>query len=169
MERRAALLALALTLPLALYGIPYAYASATSDHVVQSTLTVNSISSAKVIVNCPSVDYAVSGGYTPGGFSIGKDSVEELPDIIANYPTLGGVQTLTGQTPDGWGFQGANGSGFDYTATVWVVCQTPLTVAGIGVPQFGSLYFAIVLGAVAYFLLSRRFSRRPTTPALVHP
>ena len=169
MERRAALLALALTLPLALYGIPYAYASATSDHVVRSTMTVPSFSAPTAIVNCPSLEYAVSGGYAPGGFSVGKDSVEELPDIVANYPTLGGVQTDTGQTPDGWGFWGANGSGFDYTATVWVVCQTPLTVAGIGVPQFGSLYFAIVLGAVAYFLLSRRFARRPTTPALVHP
>jgi hypothetical protein len=163
MERRAALLALALTLPLALYGIPYAYASATSDHVVRSTLTVTSLNSATVIVNCPSIDYAVSGGYTPAGFALSKDNVEELPDIIANYPTLGGVQTITGQTPDGWGFWGANGSGFDYTATVWVVCQTPLTVAGIGVPQFGSLYFAIVLGAVAYFLLSRRFARSPTS------
>src|SRR6267143_1948756 len=131
MERRAALLALALTLPLALYGIPYAYASATSDHVVLSTLTVTSLNSATVIVNCPSVDYAVSGGYTPAGFALSKDNVEELPYIIANYPTLGGVQTVTGQTPDGWAFVGANGATIDHMATVWVVCQTPVTVAGI--------------------------------------
>jgi hypothetical protein len=43
-----------------------------------------------------------------------------------------------------------------------IICQTPVTVAGIGVPQFGSLYVAIALGAVAYFLMSRRFARTPT-------
>jgi hypothetical protein len=39
MEKRALILALALTIPLALYGIPYAYASVTSsDYVIQSRM-----------------------------------------------------------------------------------------------------------------------------------
>jgi hypothetical protein len=49
------------------------------------------------------------------------------------------------------------------TVVVDVVCQTPIAaVAGVSVPQFGSLYVAIALGAVAYFMLSRRFARTPT-------
>jgi hypothetical protein len=44
------------------------------------------------------------------------------------------------------------------------VCQTPVTVAGVSVPEFGSLYVAIALGAVLYFLLARRFA--PTKAAL---
>jgi hypothetical protein len=49
-----------------------------------------------------------------------------------------------------------------------VICQTPLTVAGIGVPEFGSLYVAIALGAVVYFVMSRRLARRPTMSAIVN-
>jgi len=45
----------------------------------------------------------------------------------------------------------------------------PITVAGIGVPEFGSLYIAIALGAVLYFLLARRYSGRPTISAQVGP
>lgn len=40
-ERRALLLALALTLPLLLYGVPYAYAAQTSSsYTVESTIAV---------------------------------------------------------------------------------------------------------------------------------
>jgi hypothetical protein len=46
---------------------------------------------------------------------------------------------------------------------VYIICQSPITVAGVGVPEFGSLYVAIALGAVVYFMLSRRFGRRPAT------
>jgi hypothetical protein len=45
---------------------------------------------------------------------------------------------------------------------VYAVCQMPIAVGGISVPEFGSLCVAIALGAVAYFMLSRRFARRPT-------
>jgi hypothetical protein len=44
----------------------------------------------------------------------------------------------------------------------FAICQTPITVAGIGVPEFGSFYVAIALGAVVYFMLSRRLARSPT-------
>jgi hypothetical protein len=47
---------------------------------------------------------------------------------------------------------------------VWAICMTPVTVAGIGVPEFGSLYAAIALGAVVYFMLSRYSSRKPSLP-----
>jgi len=166
MERRALVLALALVLPLALFGIPYAYATVTSsDHGVQSTMTVHPQAESGSNVACPSGDYAVSGGYQPASFgSSSSTGFQFFPDIFSTFPTLGGTQIFTGQTPDGWGFEGVNDANVDATAIVWVVCQTPVTVAGIGVPQFGSLYVAIALGAVVYFMLSRRFARRPAIP-----
>jgi hypothetical protein len=56
---------------------------------------------------------------------------------------------------------------FAIAFTAGAVCQTPITVAGIGVPEFGSLYMAIALGAVAYFLMARRLARSPAVPARV--
>jgi hypothetical protein len=58
-------------------------------------------------------------------------------------------------------------SGFSIDTTAQVTCQSPITVAGIGVPQFGSLYVAIALGVVVYFILSRRYAGRPTISAQV--
>jgi hypothetical protein len=36
----------------------------------------------------------------------------------------------------------------------------------VGVPEFGSLYVAIALGALVYFMLSKRYARRPLVSAL---
>jgi hypothetical protein len=173
LEKRALVLALVLTLPLALYGVPYAYASVTtSDHVVHSTLTVQGDSVRNINVACPAGDYAVSGGFFPNSMGMSSsgsmNTVIALPEIIASFPTVGGAGGLTtGQTPDGWEFYGGNiqASTQVATADVWVVCETPVIVGGVSVPEFGSLYVAIALGAVAYFMLSRRFARRPTISA----
>jgi hypothetical protein len=119
-------------------------------------------------VPCPPGDYAVSGGYLPGAVRTDSSGIHYLPEIISPVPTISGATpTTTGQTPDGWFFQGVNNDVNDNTASVWVVCQTPITVAGIGVPQFGSLYVAIALGAVVYFMVARRFGRRPTISAQI--
>ncbi len=150
MEKRALAVALSLTLPLALYGIPYAYASTTS-----SSYTIDGPTSAltsgsgfqSMYAACNPGDYVTGGGYS-GGVTTSL--------WVSNSEPVGGVS---------WGI------GVTYTGpgTIFVnavaVCQTPITVAGIGVPEFGSLYAAIVLGALVYFMLSRRSVRRPTIAA----
>ena len=81
--------------------------------------------------------------------------------IIKSYP--GGL----GNPPDTWQVAVYNPTPDGRNFIVWAVCQHPVTVAGIGVPEFGSLYIAIALGAVAYFMLSRRFARQSPISAQV--
>ena len=151
-ERRALVLALALTAPLILYGLPYAYASVTSSSYIVSASNGLDYAGA----HCNSGDYATGGGarsQSPGVLVVTEPEFYDFGSGLYSIGTTG--------TPNAW---------FAISTTyvqVWVVCQTPVTVAGIGVPQFGSLYIAIALGAVAYFLLSRRFPRGPTESAVV--
>jgi hypothetical protein len=78
--------------------------------------------------------------------------------------SAGGV-ALTGANPNGWVIGLFNPDlGFSFNG-VQIVCQTPITVAGVSVPEFGSLYVAIALGAVVYFILSRRITTKPTLSA----
>jgi hypothetical protein len=125
MQRHSLVFALALALPLALYGVPYAYASvASSDHVVRSLLTVAAGAESAVNVACPTGDYAVSGGYESGSISFSSSTGHRFfPDIFSTVPTLGGVPTNTGQTPDGWDFAGTNDDVGPDSAQVWVVCR----------------------------------------------
>jgi hypothetical protein len=163
MERRALVVALALMLPLALYGIPYAYAVTTAGQttVVRATHTFNYLTDPnpyELLVHCPTGYYATGGG-------AGQDLDTVDIGISGSLPAIGGSVDLGPATPDGWVafYNIANPStnnGVDLQ--VLAVCQAPITVAGIGVPQFGSLYIAIALGAAVYFMLSRRFTRRPT-------
>jgi hypothetical protein len=151
MERRALVLALALTLPLALYAIPYAYASVTSS----SYEVAASIGQPYAGAHCNPGDYATGGGaraQSPGVLAVTEP---ESYDFASGLYSVG-----TSGTPNAW---------FAISTTyvqVWVVCQTPITVAGIGVPQFGSLYAAVALGAFAYFVLSRRYASRRTSTSL---
>jgi hypothetical protein len=158
MERRALLLALALTLPLILYGIPYAYAATiSSSYVVNAAeLFVPAHSGASSTAFCHAGDYATGGGFLNVG-PIGVVLVtESAPPQVAGQPSAWRVNYYN-QDPVN---QFEVGSAF-------AICQTPITVAGIGVPEFGSLYVAIALGAVLYFLLSKRFTRSPTIPRQV--
>jgi hypothetical protein len=151
MERRALVLALALTIPLALYGVPYAYAAITSSTYVVFGANAPNVGTADV--HCNNGDYATGGGGRGGSGPLQSTHPEKFDGT--SY-----VEAITGQ-PNAWGawvFSSQVGA----EVLVWVVCQTPITVAGIGVPQFGSLYVAIALGAVLYFMLSRRFARRTT-------
>jgi hypothetical protein len=162
MERRATILALALTIPLILYSVPYAYASVTSSaYVIHSSFFVVAQSYNNVIIGCNIGDYAVSGGYATAA----------IVTIAQSQPTKGGAPFLSnGNRPDGWqitGFNTASLGGTTESVDAWVVCQTPVTVAGIGVPEFGSLYVVIALGAIVYFMLSRRFARQPAVSAQV--
>jgi hypothetical protein len=137
-------------LPLASYGIPYAYASVTSSsYVVQS---INS-SGNTARVHCTQGDYETGGG---GG--VVTTIVKSEPQVYDF--TTGIYRDITHiETANAWVVEA---SGFSIDTTAQVTCQSPITVAGIGVPQFGSLYVAIALGAVFYFILSRRYAGRPT-------
>jgi len=162
MERRAIVLALALALPLALYGIPYAYAStASSDYVVENNPTSVPPGASISSLYCSNPgDYAISWGVNLQSSGVHSEGA---------WPAFGGQKggATAGQTPDGWWFGWHNDAPFSQNGYEWLVCQTPIKVAGIGVPQFESLYIAIALGAVAYFLLSRRFAGRSATSAQV--
>jgi len=170
MEKRAAILALVLTLPLALYGVPFAYAlTAASNHYTnERDFSFPALSSGTVSASCNLGDSATGGGY-----SLHADYAGQTPKF--NVLTTGtGTFGLSTHAPsqDTWYFEGINENNSpvspsvnagDATVAVYVVCETPVTVAGVGVPEFGSLYAAIALGAVAYFMLSRRFARAPTS------
>jgi hypothetical protein len=157
METRAIVLAVALTLPLALYGIPYAYALSSSSYSVfsDSAALPNSFGSATIACTNPS-DYVTGGGYQTNG-AIGPGEVY----IYGSHPNL-----AAGPNPSAWQVFWYN---FDVSRTngvdAYAVCQTPVTVAGVGVPEFGSLYVAIALGALVYFMLSKRFKSTPTISA----
>jgi hypothetical protein len=148
MEKRALVLALALMLPLALYGIPYAYATTVSSGYVNLRVT-NNVTEAEVFCN--------PGDYATGGGGFATQAVNLSHSVLK-----GGGFFVNGTRPDGWIFGTLVSSS---TLVVHVNCQTPITVAGIGVPQFGSLYVAIALGAVVYFMMASRFARRPTLSA----
>jgi len=162
MERRALVLALALKLPLALYGIPFAYAAATqSTYAVATTQDCPSNSCSFIVpltCNSPS-DYSLQYG-------VYYDRLPSDARVDGAIPTnSAGSPVSTNEVPNGWRISVISGA--PEKISFAVICQSPVTVAGIGVPQFGSLYVAIALGAVVYFMLSRRFARRPTISAVV--
>jgi len=153
MERRALVLALALTVPLALYGIPYTYASTFSSSYENRSLgTVDAHSNTAGLARCNSGDYGTGGGYI-----VNDPNVQ----ISLSAPATGTTLDFDGQRPDAWIVHvwnpGSSSSGF----SAYVICQTPILVAGISAPEFDSLYVAIALGALVYFMLSRRMARRP--------
>ena len=154
MEKRALVLALALTLPLALYGIPYAYAAQSSSSyvVIEHDATLVPVARA----HCDTGDYATGGGGRPDN---------PFDHIVTSEPLFFDGTTYsivsTGQQPNAWGVL------TDHPGiTSEVVCQKPIPlVAGISIPEFGSLYVAIALGAVIYFALSRQHAGKRTAQA----
>jgi hypothetical protein len=115
------------------------------------------------LVHCNPGDYATGGGANAGGAAIDLSAAVRFDFNSQSYSTLS-----NGQTPNAWEAGANNPSSVDVGMYAEVICQTPLTVAGIGVPEFGSLYVAIALGAVVYFVMSRRLARRPTMSAIVN-
>ena len=148
MERTGKILILALAVPLMFYAVPYAYASVTtSSYMMFAGNTLGNIAD----VHCNAGDYATGGG----SFSAGA-LVNSNPEIY-NFGT-GTYSPATSGTPNAWHVAAA-----DTNVAAWVICQTPVTVAGITVPQFGSLYTAIALAAVLYFALTTLRQRRTPT------
>jgi hypothetical protein len=167
MERRALILALALTLPLAAYGIPYVYAGSvvTTYTVDGPEVTANPGQRAFTYADCRSGDVATGGGH----FNI-VDNIYSNPIVLFSGPEVfDGVShsfAHTGQTASSWRVdeRGLSSDVLGIEFGAFVECMTPVTVAGIGVPQFSSLYVAIALGALVYFTLARRYSKRPLAP-----
>jgi hypothetical protein len=154
MEKRSLVLAVALTLPLLLYGIPYAYAatSTQSTYVMRSDLPVMANgANGFVTVQCSS-----SSDFT---LHYSTRFPEQLPVTDVHTVNSAGLTSNNGDNPNGWFVSVHNLSGGSvFTDSVEIICQSPITVtvAGIGVPEFGSLYIAIALGALIYFPLSRQ-------------
>jgi hypothetical protein len=151
MEKRAFVLVLALTLPLLLYGIPFAYAvTAQSTYVVRSVNIVIAASDIQgVSVQCTS----------PSDYTLHYIHLQdELISVHSADPlNSGGFGVNTGETPNGWSVALHNTQAFQVLDVVTIFCQSPITaVAGVSVPEFGSLYVAIALGAVIYFVLARQ-------------
>ena len=127
-----------------LYGVPYAYASTTSSTytVDGPTFILHSSDGFQALyADCNSGDYVTGGGYSGG---VTTDLV------VSNSEPVGGVS---------WGIGVTNIGAGTLDVHAIAVCQTPITVAGVSVPEFGSLYVAIALGALVYFVVSRHFSR----------
>ena len=150
MKTRALVLALAFTVPLVLYGIPYAYAvsvSSSGTYYNYATVTISKGGSGQAIATCNSGDYATGGGFFTG--------TSDFTGPTDSYPQ----QKFAGQPPVEWIVDASyNGFFSSINLTAYVVCQTPITVAGLSVPEFGQLYVAIALGALVYFLMAKRYS-----------
>jgi hypothetical protein len=146
-RRAEAVLALVLVVPLALYFVPYAYAAqTTATYAVDQVCTIPNDSSLHACdALCTSGDNATGGGFVlPAGGGL---------ELFAANAVLGGGKPI--------GYEAVvrpTAFNFPRVLTSEAFCQTPIAVAGIGVPEFGSLYTAIALGAVVFFLLSRYMS-----------
>jgi hypothetical protein len=155
MNKPALALALALVGPLAVYEIPYAHASTIAPPTKKIALHVIALGTDSTpTASCNSGDYATGGGddFDPG---------------LINHTSEANAFT----NPGGWIVDASNPTGGSLDLVVLVVCQTPITVAGVGGPQFGSLSFAfaIAIGAVAHFVPSRRSREDRRLSALVGP
>lgn len=153
MERRALVVALALTLPLALYGIPFAYA-ATNTSTYQITSPVVAIVSGETIgatALCNPGDVATGGGFA------------DLGGIGLSFGLFVGTDRNSNPSsnPVAWEVIATDNTRSADTFVSYAECQTPITVAGVSVPEFGQLYLAIALGALVYLIVARRYASTP--------
>ena len=161
LKNKAAIVVLTiLVVPLAMYFVPYAYATSGqgNTYVVDGQLEASG-DLAQGFAHCNSGDYS-----TGGGFNIDSSALQ----VEESAAAAGGGIIYGGSSPNGWyvlvfDASGSASSAIDSQTYVFAVCQSPITVAGMGVPEFGQLYLAIALGAVVYFLVARRYSLARTT------
>ncbi len=159
MERRALVLALALTLPLVLFCVPYAYALTTqSTYVVLFGDSIPAHGQVLEVVRCSSPTDSTQH------FALFLSSPFTLTVIGSSLINSASGEASTGETPNGWAVIVHNPEATPEAVGVQIICQSPITVAGVGVPEFGSLYAAIAIGAVAYFLLARRYGASKVQP-----
>src|SRR3989442_12114198 len=122
-----------LVIPLALYFVPYSYALSSSSYTVQDTVVVPPHMTAETTPFCNTGDYVTGGGYLLNG---------QLGDVLI----LVSRPFVPGTNPSGWNVQGYDQSSqtsVTDSIVAYAVCQRPVMVAGIGVPEFGNFYIAI--------------------------
>ena len=162
MEKRALVLALALIVPLALYGIPYAYAATTGDTatVVSGNGNAHSTGTGQAATIFTSSDgictvtYDVfEDGSTSFSVRFSANGVQAGDNL---YMIAGGNSNQATVAASEVDLSIASGTAATVYYAYSAICHSTLAVAGIGVPQFGSLYVAIALGALVYFLLAKR-------------
>lgn len=111
-------------------------------------LTLGAGAESAAYATCNSGDYVTGGGYSGG---VTKNIV------VSNSEPVGATN------PTQWGTYVFNTGSSTIFVNAVAVCQTPVTVAGVTVPEFGSLYAAIALGAVVYFLMAKRYAPTKTS------
>ena len=170
MRRSALVLILAFTLPLAFYGIPYAYAAVaqTTDVVAGGPHSVPPHGVFDMDIRCSSPSDSALHFFTLTTVHITPTITTTQSPLYAIPIDSAGAFASTGDNPNGFiiGFVNNFDASTD-TVRGWIICQTPITIAGISVPEFGSLYAAIALGAVVYSFLARRYTT--TKPASIRP
>ncbi len=148
MRRDSKILVLVLTIPLLLFGMGYAYAQqSTGTYVIGETTPMPAYAPIVLDADCYSGDYATGGGHLFTG------PVEQ--NAVQSYPIPYTVPGTEGPQPTGWRVAGYNPSANPGNLEVFVVCQTPITVAGFGVPEFGSIYIIMIIGAAVYLVLTK--------------
>jgi hypothetical protein len=168
-ERNEKVLVLLLGVPLLIYFVPYSYAATTSSsYVIENQYPGTSVPAHQSGINvalCNTGDYATGSLYFIQSFD--ENAPPTVLAIHGANDASGGY--ITGGTPHGIYVDVWNPSSSG-TINFWAgaICQTPIAVAGVGVPEFGSLYSAIALAAILYFALSRLKARKviPTHPAV---
>lgn len=149
MRNKLAIVAIAiLAVPLALYFVPYSFAATSSTYLVTTTFSVSGPGTGDGTASCNSGDYATGGGYGQIGAASSVEDFLPTPSVSGDEPTGYYLQVSTTGT---------------FSFSVWAICQTPIAVAGIGVPEFGQLYIAIALGALVFYLMGRYMSRNKVT------
>jgi hypothetical protein len=143
MKKDLKILVLVLLVPLMVFGTGYAYAQQTiSSYINYSSVDVPAGQSSGAVIA-----YCNAGDFATGGSSAKEAGL--IMDGSAPFPIA------LGATPQGWTASGVNPTGAPLQLTVYAVCMSPITLAGIGVPEFGSMYMAIILAAAVYFALTR--------------
>lgn len=144
MRRDLRILVLVLTIPLLLYGVGYAYAVQTTGSYANRTsiLSIAAGSGESATIYCNSGDFATGGGFEGlGGLGPQLNFYNSRPNSVTQ-PT-GWYVTVNNPTQSASAFRAT------------VICQTPITVAGIGVPEFGTMYIVMLLGAAVFLFLTR--------------
>lgn len=133
-----------LVMPLVLYGVGYAYAQvSTQIYERSSTHVIVAQRYSSFTAWCDVFDYVTGGGYNVmGGWRYDERVVSSMSNTEGEQQ--GWLVTIFGMH-----------GGSEETITVYARCMPPITVAGIGVPEFGSFYILLSVVVGAYFVLFR--------------
>lgn len=139
---------LALTIPIALFGVGYTYAQQFTTDYVRLNIVPMKVSQATVAsVSCDPGDLPTGGEYQiheKGAVAkVGKANV-----FTVYGSPLGASNTLTVVAFD-------HRQRDTLILEVYLHCISPITVAGISVPEFGSIYSVIILTTAFYTILTR--------------